>query len=135
MCDWQAVNVAPLLWDFTYATTLGLRFAERRAWQPRLLGEFLDGLRASGVDAAHLDIERALLQTQLLALVLAYVSLAVLDNGLWSGQGNVREDGDAWLRRVLAAGADADAPSISRALHLPEEDVGRLQDYFRGRRA
>ena len=44
MCDWEAVNVAPLLWDFTYCTIIGLRVADRRAWQTRLLQQFLGHL-------------------------------------------------------------------------------------------
>jgi hypothetical protein len=130
MCDWQAVNVGPLLWDFTYATVVGLRVADRRAWQPRLLREFLDGLRQHGVDPRQLDLERAAIETQLLAIVLAYISLVVLDHRLWSGQGNTPQDIVAWRQRVLEAGAAGDAAAIGAALGVQADDIRRLQDHF-----
>lgn len=133
MCDWEAVNVAPLLWDFTYGTVVGLRVADRRAWQRRLLEEFLEGLRQHGVDPRHLDADRAALDTELLAIVLAYISLAVFDNRLWSGQGNTPEDLAAWSRRVLEAGAAGDAARIATALGTDPGDIRRLQEYFLGR--
>ncbi len=37
MSDWEAVNIAPLLWDFTYATIIGLRIGDRKTWLDRLL--------------------------------------------------------------------------------------------------
>lgn len=133
MCDWEAVNVAPLLWDFTYCTIVGLHADDRRAWQPRLLLEFLDHLREQDVDKRGLDRDRAALDVQLLAIVLAYVSLVVADHHLWAGQGNTQQDLSAWVHRVLDAGADGDAPTIANALDVPADDVRRLQEYLRGR--
>ena len=133
MCDWEAVNVAPLLWDFTYCTIVGLHADDRRAWQPRLLLEFLDHLRAQGVHEHGLDRGRAALDVQLLAIVLAYVSLAVADHNLWAGQGNTQQDVAAWGRRVLDAGADVDTLTIATALGVAADDVRRLQKYLVGR--
>ena len=134
MCDWEAVNVAPLLWDFTYGTIIGLRVGDRRAWQPRLLSEFLDGLRGRGVDPRHLDVERAAIDVQLLAIVLAYVSLVVFDHRLWSGQGNTAEDVKAWSGRVLDAAAAGDAAAIAATLGIDADDIRLLQDYLAQRR-
>jgi Phosphotransferase enzyme family len=133
MCDWEAVNVAPLLWDFTYCTIVGLRPDDRRAWLERLLLEFLDSLRQQNVDRRELDVSRAVLDVQLLAIVLAYTSLVVFDHGLWSGHGNTQEDVSAWARRVLDAGGGGDAGTIATALGVPAEDVRRLQEYLLGR--
>ena len=130
MCDWEAVNVAPLLWDFTYCTIIGLRVADRRAWQTRLLQQFLGHLRDRGVDEKLLDSARAVVETQLLAIVLAYVSLVVYDNGLWAGQGNTSEDLATWTRRVMDAASGGDAAAIAGALHVPVEDIRRLQEYL-----
>ena len=55
MSDWEAVNIAPLMWDFTYATIIGLRIGDRDAWLDRLLDEFLASLEAAGVPPAELD--------------------------------------------------------------------------------
>jgi hypothetical protein len=134
MCDWEAVNVAPLLWDFTYCTIVGLRVADRRAWQPRLLSEFLDALGARGVDPRHLDAERAAADVQLLAIVLAYISLVVFDHRLWSGQGNTDDDVKAWSRRVLEAGAAGEATNVAATLGIEADDIRRLQEYFLERR-
>jgi hypothetical protein len=133
MADWEAINVAPVLWDFTYCTTIGLRCADRRQWQPRLLNTFLAQLRDLGVVPPAVDTTRAAMETQLLAIVLAYISLVVLDHNLWSGQGNTENDIAAWKRRVLEAGADGDAAEIARTIDVTEDDVRRLQDYFSSR--
>lgn len=132
MCDWEAVNVAPLLWDFTYCTIIGLDSADRHAWQPRLLLEFLEQLRAQGVPEHGLDRDRAALDVQLLAIVLAYVSLAVAEHHLWAGQGNTEQDLSAWGRRVLDAGAGGDALTIATALGVAADDIRRLQEYLLG---
>jgi hypothetical protein len=133
MCDWEAVNVAPLLWDFTYCSITGLRVADRHAWQGRLLEEFLDHLDRNGVAGRELARDRGPLDVQLLALVLVYVSMVISDHGLWSGQGNTPEDLRAWKRRVLDAGSTGDTQAIAGALRLPLDDVRRLQEHFHDR--
>jgi len=133
MCDWEAVNVAPLLWDFTYCTTAGVHPGDRAAWQPQLLEEFLDHLRHGGVDGRHLDRDRATIDVRLLSIVLAYIAAVVSDNGLWAGQGNTKDDLDAWRQRVFGAAADGDAGTIAGALGVGTDDVRRLQEHFHGR--
>lgn len=133
MADWEAVNVAPLLWDFTYATVIGLRTGDRRAWLDRLLDEFLAALQRAGVDQPHLDRNRCRLEVDLLAMVLAYLSLVIIDHKLWSGQGNTAEDGRAWITRVVTAATASDADVVGRALGVEPSDVRRLQEHWRGR--
>lgn len=133
MADWEAVNVAPLLWDFTYATVIGLRTGDRRAWLERLLDEFLMALQREGVDQRLLDRERCRLEVDLLAMVLAYMSLVIVDHKLWNSQGNTIEDGRAWMARVLSAATVSDADAVGGALGVDPGDVRRLQDSWRTR--
>ena len=135
MSDWEAVNIAPLLWDFTYATIIGLRIGDRDAWLDRLLDEFLVRLEAGGVPPADCDRTACRLQVDLLALVLAYISLVVFEHRLWSGQGNTGEDIRAWGGRVRHAALAADAAAMAAALGLPADTMGRVQDRFGARLA
>jgi hypothetical protein len=121
------------LWDFTYCIVSGLRVADRRAWQERLLHEFLDHLRAHGVDERELDPERAALEVQLLTLVDVYNGLVIYDAKLWAGQGNTQQDIRAWGQRLLQAGIDVDAAAVAAAIRVPADDMRRLQEYFHGR--
>ena len=130
MSDWEAVNIAPLMWDFTYATIIGLRIGDRDAWLDRLLDEFLAALRAGGVPAAELDRSACRLQVDLLALVLAYISLVVFEYKLWSGQGNTGEDIRAWGGRVRHAALAGDATAMADALGLPADTMRRAQSRF-----
>ena len=130
MSDWEAVNIAPLMWDFTYATIIGLRIGDRDAWLDRLLDEFLASLQAGGVPPAEFDRRTCRLQVDLLALVLAYISLVVFEHRLWSGQGNTGEDIRAWGGRVRHAALAADAAAVAAALGLPAETMRRVQERF-----
>jgi hypothetical protein len=130
MSDWEAVNIAPLLWDFTYATIIGLRIGDREAWLDRLLDEFLASLQENGVPAAELDRSTRRLHVDLLALVLAYISLVVFEHKLWNGQGNTLEDIRAWGGRVRHAALVSDATAMAAALGLPVDTVRGAQRRF-----
>jgi hypothetical protein len=127
MSDWEAVNIAPLLWDFTYATVIGLRIGDRDAWLDRLLDEFLTSLQDAGVASAELDRPTCRLQIDLLAFVLAYISLVVFEHKLWNGQGNTLEDIRAWGGRVRHATLAADAAAMAAALELPADTIRGVQ--------
>ena len=127
MSDWEAVNIAPLLWDFTYATIIGLRIGDRDAWLDRLLDEFLTSLREAGVPSAELDPATCRLQVDLLGLVLAYISLVVFEHKLWNGQGNTLEDIRAWGGRVRHAALASDAIAVAAALELPADTIRGVQ--------
>jgi cytochrome P450 len=125
--DWEAVNAAPLLWDFTYCTVIGMRSADRRAHLPRLLEEFTAVLRAEGVSAELCDLERCRLEVELLSLVLYYIAALVVSKGYWDNQGNTLEDFHAWSGRILHALRSVDADRAARALGVDVEAVRRLQ--------
>jgi hypothetical protein len=127
MSDWEAVNIAPLLWDFTYATIIGLRIGDRKTWLDRLLSEFLASLQSDGVPDTALDPQQSRLQVDLLAMVLAYVALVVFEHRLWSGQGNTIEDIRAWGGRVRSAAMTGDADTMARALGVEPDIVRKLQ--------
>jgi hypothetical protein len=135
--DWEAINAAPLLWDFTYCTIIGLRSADRQAHLQRLLDEFIAALRAEGVGPALLDPDRCKLEVDLLTLVLYFISALVVSKGYWDNQGNTVEDFRAWSGRVLAALRGVDADRAARSLGVPSEVVRRLQreDAFKTREA
>jgi hypothetical protein len=135
MSDWEAVNVAPLLWDFTYATVIGLRVGDRQAWLDKLLAEFLSSLEQHGVSRSHLQSDACRLEVDLLAMALAYLSLVIIDNKLWSGQGNTVEDGRAWISRVIAAATAGDPEAIGKAIGVDSADVRRIHQHWRERRA
>jgi hypothetical protein len=135
MSDWEAVNIGPLLWDFTYATIIGLRIGDRDAWLDRLLDEFLASLRAGGVTAPAPDRSQSRLEVDLLSLVLAYISLVVFEHKLWSGQGNTRQDIRAWGGRVRHAALAGDAEAMSQAIGVSVETMRMVQERFGDRLA
>lgn len=128
MSDWEGVNVAPLLWDFTYATIIGLRVGDRRAWLDRLLDEFLAWLAGADLPGDPLDRSQCRLEVDLLAWVLAYISLVVYDHRLWSGQGNASGDIRAWGSRLGAASASGDPRAMGAALGIAPDTIGRVRD-------
>jgi len=129
MSDWEAVNIAPLMWDFTYATVIGLRIGDRAAWLDRLLDEFLASLAAGGVPAVDLDRRTCRVEVDLLAVVLACIALVVYEHNLWSRQGNTPEDIRAWSGRVGRAVSVSDAAAMAAALGLQVESMRRLQGH------
>jgi len=122
MSDWEAVNIAPVLWDFTYCTTLGLAVPDRRAHLDELLQDYLNALHQHGGPAV--DVKTARVEVDLLAMVLAFVSFCVLERKLWA-QGNSQADILAWLDRVrsavLAIDADRAATQISAPVAVVQE--------------
>jgi hypothetical protein len=125
--DWEAVNAAPLLWDFTYCTVIGLRAVDRAAHLTRLLDEFLASLRSAGVSPELCDPERARTEVDLLTLALYYVASLVVSKGYWDKQGNTFDDFTAWSSRVLAAVRAVDARRAAKAIDVPVEIIERLQ--------
>jgi Phosphotransferase enzyme family len=125
--DWGAVNAAPLLWDFTYCTVIGIRTVDREAHLQRLLDEFVASLRAEGVAAEYCDRARCRIEVDLLTMVLYYVSSLVISKGYWDKQGNALEDWHAWSDRTLAALRAVDPDRTSTALGVSPELVRRLQ--------
>jgi len=131
MSDWEAVNIAPLLWDFTYCTITGLHVEDRQAQIEGLLDAFLDRLQRGGA-ANTPGRDSARVEVDLLAMVLAYVSLIVVERGLWA-QGNAMADVRAWLARVKNAAITLDAERAAMAIGVPPATVREFQDVMRAR--
>jgi Phosphotransferase enzyme family len=125
--DWGAVNAAPLLWDFTYCTVIGIRTVDREAHLERLRDEFVATLRAGGVAAEYCDRTRCRIEVDLLTMVLYYVASLVISKGYWDKQGNTLDDWHAWSGRILAALRAVDTDRTSAALGVSPELVRRLQ--------
>lgn len=134
MSDWEAVNIAPLLWDFTYATTIGLRVGDRKAWVDRLLERHLQSLESAGVARSLLARESSRVDVDLLAMALAYLSLVIIDHKLWSNQGNTAQDGRAWVTRVLTAATAGNPDKVAATLGIAPATVTRLHEHWSARR-
>ncbi|MEM7158186.1 MAG: phosphotransferase [Myxococcota bacterium] len=125
--DWEATNAAPLWWDFTYCTTVGITVEDRRALRPRLLDEHRRNLIKNGVPESMLGPQRCRVEVELLTLVLVFVAKLVRTKGFWDRQGNTAEDFAAWDERIRAVIEDADIPTITNALGLPAEPLHELK--------
>lgn len=129
--DWEATNAAPLLWDFTYGTTLGLTVADRRLYRDRLLSDFLKDLQEHGVPPALCDPKRSHRNVQCLTLVLSFVAYVVITHGFWDKQGNTGSDATAWKQRISTAVLDLDVDVLAEALGIPTGLLLRFQDIVR----
>ncbi|MEO1684247.1 MAG: aminoglycoside phosphotransferase family protein [Cyanobacteria bacterium J06631_12] len=125
--DWEAVNVGPLLSDFNYCVTLGLTVGDRRAYQDRLLKEFLSTLQNHGVPAEQCDWEKCRDEVELLKIALYYGDVAVRRKGLWDKQGNTKQDDEAWSLRIDTALSDVNSRRIAARLNVAEESIDRLK--------
>jgi hypothetical protein len=125
--DWEALNAAPLLWDFTYCTVIGIRTVDREAHLSRLLDDFVAVLRVEGVAPEHCDPARCRLEVDLLTLVLYYVAALIVTKGYWNNQGNTLDDFLAWSKRILAAVRAVEPDRAAAALGVPPDSVRRLQ--------
>ena len=127
LSDWEAINIAPLLWDFTYATIIGLRIQDRRAHLGRLLTEHLAALAQNGAASQTPALAAARIEVDLLGLVLGYISLSVYEQRLWA-QGNALRDVRAWMERAREAVIDVDTERSAAALGVPPAIVRAFQD-------
>eukprot|EP00937_MAST-01D_sp_MAST-1D-sp2_P005710 g5710.t1 len=133
--DWEAVNVAPALWDFTYLTTISLSPAQCEESQDDLLRGYLAALhrhadaagRGGGGGARLPTLREARQQVVLLTLVLHFVAKLVVEQKVWDGHGNTAADSEAWQSRIAAAVARVDARAAAGALGVAEADVLVLQ--------
>jgi hypothetical protein len=125
--DWEAVNVGPLLSDFNYCIVLGLRVAERRAHQDRLLQEFLLSLQAEAVPPEFCDWEQCQVEVALLRLAMYFIDSATRRKGLWDQQGNTAQDAKAWSIRIDTAVLDVDREKAAAALNIATENILQLQ--------
>jgi len=122
--DWEAVNIAPQLWDLTYCATLSWPAKARREHLDGVLGAYLEAL-ADAEDGSNDDAVKlwasaadAKVEVGLLTLVLCFYSRTVRHGGFWRNQGNTSDDQRCWLVRLFLAVADLDAGEVARALDL-----------------
>lgn len=98
-CDFEAVNVAPPFWDFTYCTTLGWNAKTKRANQKKMFYDvYLKNCQCDLLVKEKADEYFA--QVSLLTIVLAYLSRTIKHGGYWDRQGNTANDKTAWWIRV-----------------------------------
>mgnify|MGYP006147497847 CR=1 FL=1 len=116
--DWEAVNVAPPLWDVIYCTTLGVdpdkhdemtvaTLREEYARELLATAEHASPGSAAGKRVRALydpdtaeGVERIVAEGKLLLLVLAFVSYTVVKKNLWN-QGNTNDDNVAWRASTI----------------------------------
>lgn len=124
--DFEAVNIAPGLWDFVYATVLGLTPEARREYGDHLLQAYhsaLDRELQSRHKISAPSLEALKDQAQLLTFVLFLVSHTVTTAGYWKNQGNTTMDLRSWGERVLASLTDTDIERVSKLLELKTRDI------------
>ncbi len=126
--DWEATNAAPLFWDFTYCTILGLTIADRRMYQQPLLAEFQDTLQAHGVPKKLWENQASQAEVELLTLILGFLGFIIRKNGFWDKQGNTHEDVKAWHERIFTAVCDVDSKNVAHNLRIPEQLIIQLQN-------
>jgi hypothetical protein len=118
--DWEAVNVAPPLWDVIYCTTLGVdpdkhdemtvaTLREEYARELLATAEHASPGSAAGKRVRALydpdtaeGVERIVAEGKLLLLVLAFVSYTVVKKNLWN-QGNTNDDNVAWRASTIVS--------------------------------
>mmetsp|Transcript_3102 Transcript_3102/g.4441 ORF Transcript_3102/g.4441 Transcript_3102/m.4441 type:complete len:436 (-) Transcript_3102:1083-2390(-) len=127
--DWEATNIAPPAWDFTYATVIGLDANVRRDNQKHLLEEYHRALVTSASCKVE-SFETFEDDVNLLTIVLFYLSYTIATGGFWDNQGNTRSDLDCWGRRVLTAMKDVDIKRASVLLGLDHAVLKFVQEDF-----
>lgn len=141
LTDWEALAVTPFLWDYTYATTLGMSPAARRDAHPALLALYLDelaaALRAAG-DAAAAEALPPLAVCEsavtALSLVIFYFGWVLGKmGGIGGPQGNSDADCTAWQERgaaILERTEGAAAPAVAAALGVDVRVVEDMRRHF-----
>lgn len=127
-CDWEATNIAPYLWDFTYCTTLGWSAKSRREYSEQVLISYINAL-AIQPQNIKIDVETAKLDVALLTLVLGFVSFTIRATGFWNNQGNTRKDITAWTVRISYSLIDLNAEHVSKLLNIDVDDIVEIQKF------
>lgn len=139
--DWEALAVTPFLWDFTYATVLGMEPAVRRAEHAGLLALYLDelagALRRAGEGAAADALPPlAVCESAVTALCIAIFYFGWMLSkmgGIGGPQGNTDADCEAWQERgaaILERTAGAGQAACAAALGVDEGAVAAMREYL-----
>lgn len=126
--DFEATNVGPALWDFTYCVVLGQAPDERLKNEDALLSRYVNELTTAcgpleWVDGTVVNVAACNVQYRLLSVVLMILGTAIVRGGQWDGQGNTREDGEAWFLRISRAVLDIEPSLLSSELGLSPDIV------------
>lgn len=145
--DFEATNVGPALWDFTYCCILGQNPESRRATEAKLLKSYTSSLLRAGSnirdvrgatgdggdnvlrwsDGSPVSEQECETQYRLLSIVLFVLGTAIVRGGQWDKQGNTREDGEAWFVRISTAVLDLSPALLHSELGLNSETIAMLQ--------
>jgi hypothetical protein len=142
LTDWEALAVTPFLWDFTYATVLGMAPAARRAAHGELLAEYLSSLRAALQAAGHTEeadnlpplatCESAV--TALCISIFYFGFVLAKMGGIGTPQGNTDADCTAWQERGSAVLERTATPlqiaDTAAALGVDEDVVRQMRAYL-----
>jgi len=136
--DFEAVNVAPYLWDFVYFTVLCQTPKDRRDRHTSLMNNYLTSLRTTTAltkmnRTRHggLPISNEMMPPKtvtkeinelydILSLVLFFYSYTVERSGMWAGNGNSMEDLKFWTERLDERIQEIDMKKMSQLLKCDE---------------
>ena len=134
--DFEAINVAPFLWDFVYFTVLCQSPADRRQRHETLLSAYLSALDTHAAHASKLRGDAAAVVKRegdpeilfdILALVLFFYAYTVERSGAWVDNGNTDEDHRHWKQRVDAVVQELDITKVSGVLGCDRSLLERVQ--------
>jgi hypothetical protein len=142
--DFEAVNVAPYLWDVVYFTVLCQTPEQRRARHGMLLEEYLKELsrtilntmierkKCNGILVEDLDsgtnTEEVNVLYDVLSLVLFYYSYTIERSGMWAGNGNTMADLKHWTHRVDQRIQELDMKKMSTILNVDPAWLNKVKN-------
>jgi len=142
--DFEAVNVAPYLWDVVYFTVLCQTPEQRRARHGMLLEEYLKELsrtilntmierkKSNGILVEDLDsgtnTEEVNVLYDVLSLVLFYYSYTIERSGMWAGNGNTMADLKHWTHRVDQRIQELDMKKMSTILNVDPAWLNKVKN-------
>lgn len=133
-CDFEAVNVAPPMWDVAYALALGLPEELHTTEEIQRLIELyrrraLDTLEAEGRTDVVLDsVEELYEQVQILHVHFFFYSYAVYSQGFWDDHGNSEDDMRVWGERSHHTWSRIDCQKVSQVLEIDLVLMKNLRD-------
>ena len=144
--DFEAVNVAPYLWDVVYFTVLCQTPEKRRERHDTLINEYLVSLRTSvALSKAHRKLHGGVPLKDnmmpphkisaevnqlydMLSLVLFFYSYTVERSGMWAGNGNSMEDLKFWTERLDARIQELDMTEMAKLLNVNIEWLAKVKN-------
>ena len=134
--DFEAINVAPFLWDYVYFTVLCQSPADRRQRHEALLSAYLAALDARAAQVGKLRGDTATVVERegdpeilfkILTLVLFFYAYTVERSGAWVDNGNTDDDHRHWKERVDAVVQELDVTEVCGALGCDASLLQRVQ--------